>query len=144
MDFPDVNILINAFRPDSTHHEICRNWLNRVFDERRPLAISHQTLASVIRIVTNQRIIKPVNSLEETIGFCDDILNYAHCELIEPGRNHWRIFTALIKETNTTGPTVTDAWLAALAMEWNCELVTMDRDFARFPGLTWSMPKISS
>ena len=33
--------------------------------------------------------------------------------------------------------------IAALAIEWGCEWVTMDRDFARFPGLKWSVPKLA-
>jgi predicted nucleic acid-binding protein len=36
---------------------------------------------------------------------------------------------------------VTDAWYAALAIEWGCEWVTLDRDYARFPGLRWRVPK---
>jgi predicted nucleic acid-binding protein len=32
------------------------------------------------------------------------------------------------------------AWYAALAVEWGCEWITMDRDYARFPGLKWRVP----
>jgi hypothetical protein len=35
---------------------------------------------------------------------------------------------------------VPDAWLAALAIESGCELVTTDRDHARFPGLRRKAP----
>jgi len=35
---------------------------------------------------------------------------------------------------------VTDAYIAALAIEHVCELVTTDSDFARFPGLRWCHP----
>jgi predicted nucleic acid-binding protein len=35
---------------------------------------------------------------------------------------------------------VTDAYVAALAIESGSELITTDRDFARFPGLRWSHP----
>jgi len=35
---------------------------------------------------------------------------------------------------------ISDAWFAALAIENACEWITLDRDFARFPGLSWSMP----
>jgi predicted nucleic acid-binding protein len=31
-------------------------------------------------------------------------------------------------------------WLAALAIEWGCEWITFDHDFARFPGLKWRVP----
>jgi hypothetical protein len=42
--------------------------------------------------------------------------------------------------TDTRGPRVTDAWYAALAIEWGCEWITLDRDYARFPGLRWRVP----
>ncbi len=144
MVFPDVNVLIHAFRKDSPDHPDCRRWLNSVFDRRLALAVSRQTLASVIRVTTNRRAFPEPSSLDEAIGFCEDVINYEYCELIEPARNHWRIFASLLRETNTTGPMVTDAWLAALAIEWNCEMITLDRDFARFPGLRWNRPKASS
>jgi predicted nucleic acid-binding protein len=32
---------------------------------------------------------------------------------------------------------VSDAYLAALAIEHGAEPITTDRDFARFPGLRW-------
>jgi len=38
------------------------------------------------------------------------------------------------------GPLVSDAQLAALAIEYGGILQTTDRDFARFPGLRWSNP----
>lgn len=44
--------------------------------------------------------------------------------------------------TKTTGPRVTDAWFAALAIEWGCEWITFDRDDARFPGLKWRTPTL--
>ena len=51
------------------------------------------------------------------------------------------IFKRLCIETNTRGTTVTDAWYAALAIEWGCEWITLDRDYARFPGLRWRPPE---
>ena len=39
------------------------------------------------------------------------------------------------------GNLVADAYLAAVAIESGCELVSLDRDFARFPGLKWRRPQ---
>jgi predicted nucleic acid-binding protein len=52
----------------------------------------------------------------------------------------FRMSSALMDAIGTIGPMVTDAWLAALAIEWNCEFVTMDRDFSRFSKLRWKSP----
>jgi len=59
---------------------------------------------------------------------------------VAPGERHWDIFGRLCREGGATGNLVPDAWLAALAIEWGCEFVTTDRDFARFPGLRWRHP----
>jgi hypothetical protein len=78
--------------------------------------------------------------LAEAFTYCDYLLGQPNCQVVEPGERHWDIFQRLCTETNTRGPRVTDAWFAALAIEWGCEWVTLDRDFARFPGLKWSQP----
>ena len=55
-----------------------------------------------------------------------------------PTRRHWDVFVGLC--ASIQGPLVTDAYLAALAIEHGCELVTTDSDFARFQGLRWRHP----
>ena len=67
-----------------------------------------------------------------------------NCQIVEPGERHWDIFKRLCIETKTHGPRVTDAWYAALAIEWGCEWITFDRDYARFPELKWSAPAMSA
>src|ERR1700755_878024 len=61
-------------------------------------------------------------------------------QVVEPGEKHWDIFKRLCIESDTRGSRVTDAWFAALAIEWGCEWITLDRDYARFPGLKWQLP----
>jgi len=46
----------------------------------------------------------------------------------------------MCREGSARGNLVSDAYLAALAIESGSELVTTDRDFARFPGLRWRHP----
>jgi predicted nucleic acid-binding protein len=38
------------------------------------------------------------------------------------------------------GNLVNDTWLAAVAIEGNYPLVSLDKDFSRFPGLRWVNP----
>jgi hypothetical protein len=58
--------------------------------------------------------------------------------LIAPTRRHWDLFVQL--SANVQGPLVSDAYLAALAIEHGCELITTDADFSRFNGLRWRHP----
>lgn len=139
MVLPDVNILIYAFRKDDPHHALCNPWLTNVIAGDARFGISPLTLSALVRVTTNMRNRVP-STLEEVFTFCDYLISQPHCQLIEPGERHWDIFKRLCIETGTRGPRVSDVWYAALAIEWGCEWVTMDRDFARFPGLKWSKP----
>jgi predicted nucleic acid-binding protein len=47
---------------------------------------------------------------------------------------------ALREQTDAKGNRVQDAFLAAHAMEHGCVWITTDRDFSRFPALTWRLP----
>ena len=140
MILPDVNVLIYAFRPDAQHHTVCKPWLDTVILGEARFGISRLALAAVVRITTNVRSYPAPSSHEDAFGFCEDILGQPHCQIVEPGERHWDIFRRLCIETDTRGPRITDAWFAALAIEWGCEWITLDRDYARFPGLKWQVP----
>ncbi|HYD04968.1 MAG TPA: type II toxin-antitoxin system VapC family toxin [Reyranella sp.] len=140
MILPDVNVLIYAFRPDLPQHERCRRWLESVIASDSVFGLSPATLAAVIRITTNRRIFRQPSTLEEAFGYCDDLLGQPHCQPVEPGERHWQIFQRLCVDTGTAGARVSDVWFAALAIEAGCEWITLDRDYARFPGLAWSSP----
>ena len=136
----DVNVLIYAFRSDMLQHAECRQWLLSVVDGPSQFGISLQVLSAVVRITTNPRAFKSPSTLGEAFGFCQDLLDQPHHEIVEPGERHWAIFEKLCGDTDTRGARVSDAWLAALAIERGCEWITLDRNFARFPGLKWSTP----
>lgn len=140
MILPDVNVLIAAYRRDSAHHPVCRPWFDSVMLGDAEFGISPLALAAVVRITTDRRIFRERSPRDDALGFCDDILNQPHCRTIEPGERHWSIFRRLCIEAGIDGPRVTDAWYAALAIEWGCEWITFDRDYARFPGLKWRTP----
>ena len=140
MILPDVNVLIYAFRKDMPQHAVCRPWFDSVISGDARFGISPLTLGAVVRITTDSRIYVQPSTKDEAFRFCDDLLNRAHCQVVEPGERHWDIFRRLCIETDTRGRRVTDAWYAALAIEWGCEWITLDRDYARFPGLKWRAP----
>jgi len=133
MILPDVNVLIYAFRRDLPQHRICRAWLAAAVSGEARFALSPMVLSAVVRITTNGRAFRMPSPLEEAFGFCEDLIGQPHCQIVEPGDHHWDIFRRLCIETDTRGARASDAWLAALAIEWGCEWVTFDRDYARFP-----------
>jgi predicted nucleic acid-binding protein len=113
---PDGNILVHAFRSDSSEHERCRSWLDGVVNGDSRYGMAPQVLSGVIRVTTHPKVfVKPSG-----IG---------------------RSFARLCAEADARGNMVPDAWFAALAMESGCEWITLDRDYARFQGLRWRVPE---
>lgn len=140
MILPDVNVLIYAFRSDAPEHVFCNPWLTGVIASDAPFGISPLALAAVVRVTTNAHAYRHPSAPHEAFAFCDYLLTQSNCQIVEPGERHWDIFERLCIEADTRGPRVTDAWYAALAIEWGCEWITSDRDYARFPGLKWQVP----
>jgi toxin-antitoxin system PIN domain toxin len=140
MILPDVNVLVYAFRRDAPHHALCHSWLSEIVASDARYGMSRLALSALVRITTNSRVFREPSTLAEAFKFCDALTVQPNCQIIEPGERHWGIFRELCTETGTQGPRVTDAWFAALAMEWGCEWVTLDRDYNRFPALKWSTP----
>ena len=140
MILTDVNILVHAFRVDSSKHRTCRTWLDGVVNGDARYGMAPQVLSGVIRITTHPKVFVVPSSLDEVLRFCDILLAQPHCVIIEPGERHWGIFKRLCTEADARGNLVPDAWFAALAIESGCEWITLDRDYARFPDLQWRVP----
>ena len=135
---PDVNVLIYAHREDAPEHDRYAAWLRDLTEGNEPFAVSEGVLASFLRIITNARIFNPPTPMATALAFCHQLVHCPHAVMILPDRQHWNLFVDLCAEIR--GPLVTDAYLAALAIEQGCELITTDSDFARFKGLRWRHP----
>ncbi len=140
MILPDVNVLVHAFRADSRDHKTCHGWLDGVVNGEARYGMSPQVLSGVIRVTTHPKVFSQPSGLDEVLSFSRLLFEQPHCVLIQPGERHWDIFARLCRDADARGNLVPDAWFAALAIESGCEWITLDRDFARFPDLHWSLP----
>jgi predicted nucleic acid-binding protein len=57
-----------------------------------------------------------------------------------PGPAHGTLLADLISRYQLRGNLISDAHLAALAIEHGLTLCSADSDFARFPELSWNNP----
>lgn len=140
MILSDVNVLVYAHRDEAADHLRFRRWLDDVINAPEPFAISEIVLSSFVRVVTNPRILRSPSPLQYALDFCESLRSRPNAVAVAPGPDHWQIFTDLCMRARATGDLVQDAFLAALAIESKCEWITLDRDFARFPGLRWRHP----
>ncbi len=136
----DVNILVYAHREDAVDHERYAAWLSEALESEQAYAISEMVLSSFVRIVTNRRMVEKPATIEEALAFAATMREQPNVVRLAPGPRNWGIFERLCRDAGATGNLVPDAYLAALAIEHGAELITTDRDFARFPGLRWRHP----
>lgn len=136
----DVNVFLYAHRHESPRHDEHRRWLADALVASEPFGVSEAVLASFVRIVTNHRIYRQPTSSQLALEFCAAMLDAPAAIPVRAGPRHWGIFAELCRATGARANVVSDAFLAALAIESGATWVTTDRGFARFPGLRWRLP----
>jgi toxin-antitoxin system PIN domain toxin len=136
----DVNVLVYACRRDAVRHREYKAWLGDALGGGEAVGVAPESLAAVIRITTHSRVWKAPLTAEQAFAFVDAVRAAPTAVPILPGADHWRVFATLCKESGARGNLVSDAWMAALAIEQGCTLITTDRDFVRFRGLRTKHP----
>ncbi|MBI3928729.1 MAG: type II toxin-antitoxin system VapC family toxin [Armatimonadetes bacterium] len=140
MLLPDINALIYAHRSDSPEHQRYSDWLVRLVESPSPFGLSDFVMTGFVRIVTNRRVFREPTPRTVAVDFLANLLSQPNCVMVLPSSRQWRLMMELCEQADVVGPLVSDAYLAAQAIDHGCELVTTDSDFARFQGLRWSHP----
>lgn len=136
----DVNVVLAAHRDDHPHFRLTRAWLDRIVAERAPFSVIDLVAGAFLRIATNRRIFSIPTPLDQAFDYLRALRSQPGHTLLGPGPRHLALLEALCNDSQATGDLVADAQLAAIAIEHGCELVSLDRDFARFERLSWSAP----
>jgi hypothetical protein len=140
MRLVDVNVLVYAHRAESDRHADFREWLEALVNGDTAFAVPSLCLSGFLRVVTHPRVFAQPSSLDDAMTFVEQIRSRPTYVDLQPGPRHFQLFTDLCRRTRARGNLIPDAYLAAIAIEAGAEWITTDRDFARFPGLTWAHP----
>ena len=138
----DANLLIYAYVQSVPQHEAAQSWLEQhLAQPQPPLGLPWPSLLAFVRIVTNPRAFARPVPVTRAWQQVEQWLQCACVWIPLPTDRHVTVLGALI-QTGTSEHTklVSDAHLAALAIEHALTLYSTDRDFARFPGLRWENP----
>lgn len=136
----DANLLLYAEDSLSEHHEAARRWWDDCLSGTDPVCVCWPVLKAFVRIGTNPRLHERPLTLKEACARVQSWFEQPCVRLLQPTEHHWGLFQKMLKEGNAVGNLVSDAHLAALAVEHNCVLQSTDSDFARFRSLKWENP----
>jgi hypothetical protein len=136
----DANLVLYAEDASSPQHEGARIWWDAQLSGASPVCLSWGVLCAFIRISTNSRVYERPLDLDQAMSRVQSWLDQPCVRLVHPTERHWTVLQSLLKEGQALGNLVTDAHLAALAVQHGCTLMSTDGDFARFSKLKWSNP----
>ena len=136
----DANLLLYAYDPRAEEHAAAKAWLERTLAGTTLVRFAWITLWAFLRIATNPRVYEHPLSIAEAQAHVTAWLAQPMAGILDPAERHWEILSGLLQVGQAVGPLVSDAVLAAIALEHGATLYTTDRDFARFPRLRWINP----
>lgn len=139
----DANLLLYAEDSLSAHHDAAREWWDNQLSGTAPVCLCWPVLTAYIRIGTNARLHRRPLTLKEAVERVQSWLDQPCVRVLTPTDQHWALFQQMLRAGNATANLVSDAHLAALAVEHNCVLHSTDDDFARFRGLKWRNPLVA-
>ena len=135
MIIPDANLLLYAYHAGAPQHEGARRWVEGAFSGTEPVRLPWQCISAFLRIATHPQVFADPYTMVDAVSIIQSWLAAPAVAVIEPGERYWGILSRLLVDSQVRGALVTDATLAAMAIEVGATLATTDRDFRRFDGL---------
>ena len=136
----DANVLLYARNTSDSHHPGARRWLESALNGSTRVGLPWWSLTAFIRIATNPRAfydpLTPLQAAQQV----DEWLTAPRAWIPQPTARYRQILLDILRQHEVRGPLVTDAQLAALAIDHGVPVISTDSDFARFEAITWIDP----
>lgn len=140
MILPDANTLLYAVNAAAPQHRLALRALEEGYLAPRGVAFAWAALLAFVRLSTRAGIFPRALSVEDALRVVSHWLGHPNAQVVHPSEQHAQVLGRLLRAAGTAGNLTSDAHLAALAIEHNAQIVSFDRDFARFPEVRWTHP----
>jgi toxin-antitoxin system PIN domain toxin len=133
----DSNVLIAAHRTEHPRHDAALARLTSIAEGHAPWGLPVFVVGEFLRVITHARIFDPPTALHVACDFIAALLSSPSARLLSPGPRYWTVLRAQIIDADARGNLAFDAMIAAVCIETGASpLITEDRDFGRFRGLS--------
>jgi toxin-antitoxin system PIN domain toxin len=141
---PDVNVLLYATNLSAPQRDAAKRWLEAAFDDPAGVGFMWAALTGFLRLSTKHALLPEPLPVDVALGVIDEWLAHPRVRIIGPTDRHASVLGRLLIGAGRGGNLVSDAHLAAIAIEHGAVLGTFDRDFERFAGLQLEWLQASS
>lgn len=132
----DTNILVYAHRADSRFHRPAVDLLRELAEGKADWAIPWPCVYEFYSVVTHPRVYSPPSTPEQALAQLRAWIESPSLTLLGEPARYWDALEQLLRDADVTGPLVHDARIAAICVAHGVDpLITLDRDFSRFPEL---------
>jgi toxin-antitoxin system PIN domain toxin len=136
----DANLLLFAVDASSHLNKGAAAWLSKAVNGPGRVGLPWLVLTAFLRIITNPRASDHPLAPEAAWAYVQDWLTADTVWIPGPTDRHARILETLVTAYRLRGNLITDAQLAALAIEHGLTIYSADTDFARFTEIRWVNP----
>jgi toxin-antitoxin system PIN domain toxin len=136
----DANVLLYATNRAAAHHEAARVWLEGALGGRATVGFAWIVLLAFLRLSTRPGIFPRPLEPDQAMELARLWTAQPAAVVVNPTSRHLDVLGGLLGGTGTAGNLVSDAHLAALAVEHDAEVVSFDPDLGRFAGVRSTRP----
>lgn len=136
----DANVLLYAVNSSAPNHEAARGWLDSSLGGRDTVGFAWVVLLAFLRLATRPGLFPRPLDVTTALSITGTWVSQPRAVVLHPTARHLSVLGGLLTPAGTGGNLVSDAHLAALAVEHGAQVVSFDADFSRFPGVRWARP----
>ena len=140
MIVPDINLLLYAYNDRAPLHDDARRWWEGLVNGGERVGVPWVVSTGFVRLITHPRVLVRPAEPAEAVDYVRDWFRFPQVVPLNPGADHLAHFRRNLVAARVGANLVTDAHIAAIAMEYQAEVHSNDTDFSRFPGLRWRNP----
>jgi toxin-antitoxin system PIN domain toxin len=132
----DTNVLVYAHRRDSRFHDEAARAIASLAKGPTNWVLPWPCVHEFFAVVTHPRIYDPPSSPEQALVQIKAWQRSPFIRFVAESPDHLDAVSELVTKADVRGPQIHDARVAAICLEHGVtDLITLDRDFARYPAL---------
>jgi hypothetical protein len=136
----DANVLLYAINRAEPRQPAAHRWLDDALRSSETVGFSWVVLLAFLRLATRHGLFPRPLPVADALNIVRTWLAQPPAVVVEPTSRHLDVVAGLVTPLGAGGNVVSDAHLAALAVEHDATIVTYDTDFDRFPGVRTERP----
>ena len=132
MGVSDLNLLVYAFNASAPRHEAAVAWWEGLLNGDGLVGVPWVVALGFLRLMTGRHVVVDPYPPAEALALVRGWFERPNVRLLPATEETLRILEQLVARHGLSGPMVTDAAIAASALEHRAVVHTNDTDFLRF------------